>query len=106
MTIRKRSLYLGALFSALGAATLLTAGEQYVGWITDDACAKSGVYAGADHQKHVSAGQPIVFVSEKDKQVFTVVNPEKVKSMVGQKVSLTGTAKGEAIEVEAVAAAK
>ena len=102
----KRSVGLCVCLLAIGASALLAA-QQFTGWLTDQACAKASNYTGAVHQKHVSAGQPIVFVGEKDKQVHMIANPDKVKSLVGEKVTLTGTAKNDgSIEVEAASQAK
>ncbi len=80
--------------------------EQYVGWVTDLKCAQAGNPSGDLHKKCVAAGQPVVFVSEADKKIYSVSNPDKVKDHLGKKVNLTGTAKGEQIEAQGVADAK
>ena len=92
------------LVGALVAGGLL--GEQWTGWIGDRGCAKNGNYAGEEHKKCVDGGQPVVFVDERDKKVYLISNPDKVKELVGKKVTLTGTASGETIEAVNVTEAK
>src|SRR5215468_1838301 len=87
--------------SLLAAALMF--GEQWVGWITDEKCATAGNYAGDVHKKCVAEGLPIVFVNEADRKIYKIENPNMVKEVVGQKVTLTGTAKGDAIKAEKVA---
>lgn len=97
-------LKLGVLFAAgllVAGVGVLLAGSQWTGWLTDGDCAKAGKYAGASHAKHVADGKPLVFVSETDNKVHMIANPEKVKSLAGEKVTLIGTAKSDgAIEAE------
>ncbi len=92
---------------AVGASTLL-AGDQYTGWLTDQACAKTGSTTGEIHQKHVASGQPLVFVGEKDNSIHKIANPDKVAmNLVGQKVVLTAKAQNDgSLEVEDAAQAK
>jgi hypothetical protein len=77
--------------------------EQFTGWITDQACAKTGQFAGDMHKKCVESGQPIVFVNEADKKIYVIASPDKVKEAVGEKVTLTGDKKDEnTIEPQAI----
>jgi hypothetical protein len=86
------------------ASAGLILGEQWTGWVTDEACAKAGQYTGESHQKHVDQGQAIVFVEESTKKTRQIQNTDMVNKLVGQKVTLTGTAKPDgSIEVESVA---
>jgi hypothetical protein len=75
---------------------------EWTGWLSDAKCAANG--AKAAHKgcavKCVEAGQPIVFVTD-DKKVFKLDSPDKVKSMVGDKVVLSGDLDGETIKVSA-----
>ncbi len=99
---------LKAVYVQIASLTLSSAGlilgEQWTGWVTDETCAKNGQYMGESHQKHVDAGQPIVFIDESTKKIHTLQNPDKVKKLAGEKVTLTGTAKPDnTIEIESVA---
>ncbi len=95
-----RIVTVGLCVAAIGAV-ILSAAEEHTGWFTDQACAKAGNFTGAEHQKHIAGGQPLVFVAEKDKQVRLVSNPERFLSFVGEKVIVTGTPKTDgSIEVE------
>ena len=75
---------------------------QWIGWLSDAKCAANG--AKESHKgcalKCVEAGQAIVFVKEDDKKVFKLDNPEKVKSLLGNKVKLSGSLEGDTIEVD------
>lgn len=87
-------------FSVLVAGCLTA--EQLNGWLTDQKCAAAGKYTGEAHKKCVEGGQPVVFVNAADKKVYMVQNQDKVKEFVGEKVAVTGTTKGDSIEVESV----
>ena len=68
--------------------------------MADAKCAANGakpVHKGCA-VKCVEGGQPIVFVTE-DKKVFKLDSPDKVKSLVGDKVVLSGSLDGETIKV-------
>lgn len=93
----------GLLMIGLG---VLQAATQFTGWLTDKQCAQAGKYVGADHQKHVTEGQAIVFVSETDKQMHPIANPDRVKNHIGQRVTISGTARTDgSLEVETVSSA-
>jgi uncharacterized protein DUF5818 len=87
-----------------GAALCLA--DQWTGWITDQKCAASGRFTGAEHRKCVEGGQPVVFVNDADKKVYTISDPDKVKEHIGEKVTVQGTAKENTLEVESVTAAQ
>lgn len=87
-----------------GAAICLA--DQFTGWITDQKCAASGKFQGAEHKKCVEGGQPVVFVNDADQKVYMISEPDKVKDHIGEKVTLQGTAKANTIQVESVAAAQ
>ena len=92
------------LVAALSTGCLLA--EQWTGWVADQKCAKAGNFTGAQHQKCVSEGQPVVFVNEADKKIFLVNDQEKLKELVGKKVTLNGEMKSGTIEVASAAAAE
>ena len=75
---------------------------EWIGWLSDAKCAANG--AKASHKgcalKCVEAGQAIVFVKEDDKKVYMLENAEKVKSLLGDRVQLSGSLEGDTIKVE------
>ncbi len=83
-----------------------TAAMTWTGWLADEKCARAGKAATDDHAgcaaNCVKGGQPIVFVSESDKAVYTLDSPDKVKEHVGHKVTLEGTMDGTTIAVASV----
>ena len=83
-----------------------TATMTWTGWLADEKCALEGKAATDDHagcaQGCVKGGQPIVFVSESDKAVYTLDSPDKVQEHVGHKVTLEGTMDGTTIAVASV----
>jgi len=74
--------------------------EQWTGWITDEKCAAAGKYTGGEHQACLQSGSQIVFVNDSDKKVYKLSDGEKAKGLLGRKASVSGTAKGDTIEVE------
>ena len=61
------------------------------GWVSDSKCGAAGAKAGhADcAKKCLDAGEKIVFVSDKDKSVWAVENPEDLKGHEGHHVRVT-----------------
>ncbi|MGH9660623.1 MAG: DUF5818 domain-containing protein [Bryobacteraceae bacterium] len=84
-----------------GILTMFAAPTKWVGWITDEKCAAAGKLTG-DHQRCLQTGGRMVFVNDADKKVYKLTNEDKAKELVGRKVNLTGTEKGDTIEVEDV----
>jgi hypothetical protein len=90
---------------------MMTAGlsfaDEFVGYLADAKCAAGGNAASEGHagcaKKCVDSGQPIAFVNEADKKVYKIANQDSVAAHVGHKVTLTGKADGDSIEVEKVA---
>ncbi len=57
------------------------------GWVSD---AKCGAKVNADCAKNcIKAGQKVVFVDEKDKEVYAVTNPDPLKEHAGHHVSVS-----------------
>jgi len=80
--------------------------SQWTGWLTDEKCAANG--AKATHKgcamKCVESGQAMVFVAE-NKKVYKLQGTEKVdkiKSLLGDRVVLNGSLKGDTITVTSV----
>jgi hypothetical protein len=94
----------------LSILCLVTAGlslaAEMLGWVTDHKCALTGEFTGTQHKACVDAGQPIVFVNEADKKIYTLTDSAKARDFVGQKVVMHGQVKGDAIEVTMVESAK
>jgi hypothetical protein len=82
-------------------SVLCVAGE-WVGWITDRKCALSGQFTGDKHKACAEAGQPLVFVNEADRKIYTLSDHAKALDLIGQKVLVRGEMKGDAIEVRLV----
>ena len=61
------------------------------GWVSDSKCGAAGAKAGhADCMKKCTdAGEKVVFVSDKDKSVWSVDNPEELKGHEGHHVRVT-----------------
>ena len=101
-----------ALLLAAGALSAVSASaadsSSMNGWISDSMCgAKHAGSGAACVKKCVEGGMAPVFVSEKDKAVLTIDNPDAVKDYYGSKVTVTGTVKdGKSVHVDSVAAAK
>src|SRR4030095_8035364 len=95
MTMKKLFLFTLALL-VIGAATFALAGGKSAtmkGWVSDERCGAKG--AGAGHEgcakKCIEGGQKAVFVTEDDKKVIAVANPEAVKGHEGHHVEVTGS---------------
>jgi hypothetical protein len=86
-------------------AGLSMAGEM-VGWLSDAKCAAAGKAASEGHAKCaagcVKGGQPIAFVNDADKKVYTVSNQDKAMDFVGKKVTVDAKVTGDAIEITSV----
>ena len=82
---------------------------DYTGYISDASCGAKhmdGSKASIDCVSScVKGGQAPVFVSM-DKKIYKLSDASKVSSLLGQKVTLTGTMKGDTVTVEKAVAAK
>ena len=87
----KRTLTLG-LLSLLGVG--LAGADTWTGFITDTHCGKNG--ASKDHtarcvEKCVKGGSKAQIMNEADGKLLDLDSMDKVKSLVGTKVTVTGT---------------
>ena len=89
------------LLFLLLAANVFAADEMYVGWVSDSGCAlpraSAGKYTATNPdcaRQCVKAGKPIVLISQEMKSVFTIENPEVLKSQVGNKVRISARPTG------------
>jgi hypothetical protein len=102
-----------ALLLAAGAFSAIAAraadSSSMNGWISDSMCgAKHAGSGAACVKKCVEGGMQPVFVSEKDKSVLTIDNPDAVKEYYGSKVMVKGTVGGggKSVHIDSVTAAK
>ncbi len=77
--------------------------EQTVnGYVTDSGCGVKG--ASASHadcaKKCLQKGAKLVVVTDDDKKVLTVENPDALKGHEGHHVAVTGHVSGDSIHVE------
>lgn len=103
-----------ALLMVAGALAPLSAlaadSTSMNGWISDSMCgAKHAGSGAACVKKCVEGGMAPVFVSEKDKSVLKIDNPDAVKStMYGSHVKVMGTVDetAKSVHIDSIAAAK
>ncbi|MFI5125001.1 MAG: DUF5818 domain-containing protein [Chitinophagales bacterium] len=74
----------------------------WTGYISDSHCGADGAKEGhvACAKKCIKEGSVAVFVV--DGKVYSITDPKKVSKYLGQKVTITGTMNGDAIEVDKV----
>jgi len=74
------------------------------GYVTDSGCGVKG--ASAEHaactKKCLEKGAKLVVVTDEDKKVLTVENPDALKGHEGHHVAVTGHVTGESIHVESM----
>jgi len=93
------------------AATVASAadGTTLNGWISDSMCgAKHAGSGAACVKKCIEGGMSPVFIDEEKKQVWTIDNPDTVKSFYGDHVTITATADPDkkSVHIGSIAAAK
>jgi hypothetical protein len=106
----KRSLFVVVAVFALTAASAMAADSTKItGYISDSMCGAKHMGTGAACvKKCIDGGMNPVFVSEKDKAVWSIDNPDAVKSFYGDHVTVTATADDSAksVHIDAIEAAK
>ena len=72
------------------------------GYITDSQCGVKGAKAGheACAKKCLDKGAKMVVVTDTDKKILTVDNPDALKDHIGHHVAVTGTITGDSIHVD------
>ncbi len=106
----KKTAILALGFLALGLALLpvssALAATSWTGWISDSHCGAAGAKAGHEEcaKKCVKGGGKYIFVNSADKKVFQIDNQELASQHLAGEVVLTGTAEGDAIKVDSIAA--
>ncbi len=97
-----------AMFSLM-AATAWSADdmgktETVKGWVSDSMCGAKGASAGheACAKKCLDKGAKMVVVTDKDKKVLTVDNPDALQDHIGHHVAVKGEVSGDTIHVDSV----
>jgi len=98
-----------ALIAFAATAANAAGGTTLNGWISDSMCgAKHAGSGAACVKKCIEGGMTPVFVDEEKKQVWTIDNPDTVKSFYGDHVTITATANPDkkSVHIDSIAAAK
>jgi hypothetical protein len=90
------------LLIPLFALTSFAADETYLGWVSDSQCAlgraSGGKFTATNPdcaRRCVKEGKQIVLISAERKTVFAIQNPEALKAVVGDKVSVLASSAGK-----------
>ena len=97
-----RKLFATAFALLLLATTLAWAADTTVkGWVVDDKCGAKSAHAGSEEcaRKCISEGAKMVVVTDGDKQMLYVDNPDSLKSKIGHHVAIQGTVEGNKLHV-------
>ena len=95
-----------AIFFVLGLTALafddMGKSTTVNGWVVDDKCGAKGAHAGAEEctKKCLAAGAKMVIVTDDDKKVIAVENPDALKGHEGHHVAVTGTMGKDSMKVE------
>ncbi|HKS95980.1 MAG TPA: hypothetical protein VJV74_07580 [Terriglobia bacterium] len=78
------------------------------GWIMDEKCAAKAGEPGMEAcaKRCIEGGQKAVFVSEKDKEVLQIANPEVTKGHEGHHVVVTGSVDNGTVHIDHLAMAR
>ncbi len=89
---------------ALSMFAFSAAAEQMTGIITDAKCKHTDTSAKsvACAKACIKGGEKAVFINSADQKVYTIANPDKIESHIGQKVSINGTVDGDNLTVSSV----
>jgi len=105
----KRNSILMLAVLALGALSANAASTKITGWISDSMCgAKHAGSGAACVKKCIEGGMAPVFVDAAKKEVWTIDNPDAVKSFYGSHVTVTATADSskKSVHIDSIVAAK
>ena len=94
---------------ALAPLSALAADSTINGWISDAMCGAKHTGSGAACvKKCIQGGEAPVFVDEAKKEVWTIDNPDAVKSFYGDHVTVKATADTDkkSVHIDSIAAAK
>ena len=73
------------------------------GWVSDEKCGAKDIDNADCAKKCAEGGSKLVFVSEKDKSVINVDNPDALKGHEGHHVSVTGKLDNGTLHVDKLA---
>ena len=78
--------------------------ETVNGYVSDSQCGAKGAVAGQEEctKKCAEKGAKLVVVTDSDKKVLAVDNPDTLKGHEGHHVAVTGHVEGDSIHVETV----
>jgi hypothetical protein len=104
--MRKFVLLLVALALVLLVASVGFAGDAQTvnGWVSDSKCGVKGANAAGEActKKCIAAGASPVVVTDTDRKVLEVDNPDALKDHYGHHVAVTGHIDGDKIHVDSV----
>ena len=91
-----------AAMVAMFALAASAAGKKgtWNGWVGDEKCG-AGVKADCV-KKCLDAGEKMVFVTDEDRKVIPVANPEALKDHIGHHIQVTGTLDNDTLTVASV----
>jgi hypothetical protein len=90
-------------------AVMAADSSQITGWISDSMCgAKHAGTGAACVKKCIDGGEKPVFVDDAKKQVWSIDNPDSVKSFYGDHVTVKATAdaSNKSVHIDSISAAK
>lgn len=96
-------LCIACMVLTLSVSALAADKATLTGIVTDEKCA-SGPMA-ADHDcaaKCIAGGQKAVFVNDKDKSVWPIDNPDKIKGHEGHHVTVTGSTANNTLHIDSL----
>jgi hypothetical protein len=106
----KRAISLAAAALMLSPLAVMAADStQITGWISDSMCGAKHVGSGAACvKKCIDGGMKPVFVDDAKKQVWSIDNPDSVKSYYGDHVTVMATADSpnKSVHIDSISAAK
>jgi hypothetical protein len=105
----KRVVALLTVALAFTPISAMAAGATLNGYISDAMCgAKHAGTGAACAKKCIEGGEAPVFVEESKKEVWTIDNPDAVKSFYGDHVTVTATADAtkKSVHIDSIAEAK
>ena len=87
---------------ALYAGSKHSKDSAMTGYIVDDKCGVKGAHEGAEActKKCIDGGAKAVFVTDSDKKVIAINNPDAIQGHEGHHVSVTGSMQDGALHVD------
>lgn len=107
--VKRIAATLAAVFAFAAIVASAADTKTINGWISDSMCGAKHAGSGAECvKKCIQGGMSPVFVDEAKKQVWTIDNPDSVKSYYGDHVTVQATAdeSKKSVHIDSVTAAK